>query len=310
MKLTRQLHTLLLTLFLVLTSTLSTSAQVGSLPATITGGPNGDADWTIIANGGITGNYPGPGTECFPSVGKDVINTGIMVATAELNSQRDAYDQAGIWINDRVFTSTTVVVGAANIAAGPMVVSGMNVWLDYTALSDSPTLRTLVSVENLTGVARPITVTLAVNFGSDQTTHYISTSSGDALFTGGDRWAVSADGTTVVTDVVNTTALYGLSSPPAIPSFVSDQVFACPGGGDIQGILAEFTLTIPASSTRRLMFFQQINATISNALAGAGPFNAPTRPTNPLAVGLTSQQLAEIQNWRDFFPVYLPVIRR
>jgi hypothetical protein len=178
------------------------------------------------------------------------------------------------------------------------------------ALNDRPILRTLVSIQNQTGATRPITVTFATNFRSDQNTHYVATSSGDSTFAGNDRWAVSADGVTPMINAVNTTALFGLGSPAVIPSFADDQVFACPGAGDIHGILAEFTLSVPNNATQRLMFFQEINATINAAVSGVGSFDTPMRLSNPLAAGLTAQQLAEIQNWRDFYPMYLPLIRK
>ncbi|MGQ0603941.1 MAG: hypothetical protein ACT4QE_19850 [Anaerolineales bacterium] len=292
-----------LILLCVLSGVLAASAQTG-LPATLTGGPNGDAHWNIVPDGGTSDGSPFPNAECA-----NVVNPGIMVDDTLF---RDAYDQAGIWINGRVFTSTVASVTTTNMTAGPMfTTNGISVTLNYSALISSPTLRTLISAENPTAASRPITITFAVNFGSDLDTRYLATSSGDMVFAGNDRWAVSADGTTTVTDVVNSTAVFGLGNPSVIPSFADDQVFACPGGGNAQeGILAEFQFSVPANSTRRLMIFQQINGTPAEALNVVGMFDAPMRVTNPLAAGLLPQQLAEIQNWRDFYPVYLPLIRK
>lgn len=302
----RWMWSLGLSLAVTLSGLLTASAQTG-LPATLTGGPNGDADWNIVPDGGTDTGLPYPQGIC-----STVLNPGIMVDDASLGSEVDAYDQAGIWVNGRVFTSTVASVSAAQMTAGPMVTTnGLNVTLDYTALTSSPTLRTMVIVENPIAAPRPITITFAVNFGSDQDTRYLATSSGDTTYAGNDRWAVSADGTTVVTDVVNSTAVFGAGNPAIIPAFADDQVFACPGAGNAQeGILAEFQISVPAGSTRRILIFQQINFTPAEALNAVGAFDAPMRSGNPLAAGLSPAELSEVVNWRDFFPVYLPLIRK
>jgi hypothetical protein len=291
-------------LLILLGGALAVSAQGGSLPATLSGN---EADWDIVPDGGTNDGRPGPNSACFPSA----TLTGIMLNDAALSSgQDDAFDQAGVWINNRVFTSTTVLVGPSTMTAGPMVTSnGLNVWLDYAALSDTPTLRTLVTVSNTTGSTQPITVTLAINFGSDKTTQYLGTSSGDAFFTSEDRWAVTADGTAVITDVVNTSVIFG-GFARITPSFVNNQVFACPGAGDIQGIYAEYQLSVPTGATQRLMFFNQINDTISAAFARVGAFKPLPSAGSPLAAGLTQPQLDQVMNWGPYFEVFLPLIRR
>jgi hypothetical protein len=121
---------------------------------------------------------------------------------------------------------------------------------------------------------------------------------------------VTGDNSAAVTDVVNTTVLFGPGFVPARPVFVTDQVFACPGAGDIAGILAEYRFTVPAGATRRLMLFQQINATPAAALAGTADFNRTPIAGEELVAGLSQGQLAEIVNWSYGHVVFLPLTRK
>lgn len=273
-------------------------------PVQLTGGPGGAAHWTVFPDGGTSTGRPDSSATC-----QTVVNTGFVVDDADLGAQGDAFDQAGVWINGRVFTSTVTSVTTQTLTAGPLADSGLNASLEYYAVDDSATLRTLVSVANPGSQTLPVTVTLAVNFGSDDLTTVRASSSGDLLLSGADRWLVTADSPGVVTDVVNTTVWLGPGFGTTPPALLSDQVFACPGNY-IAGLLAEFRLTVPAGATRRLMFFQQINATPGAALAGAPPFDTTPPAGDSRVAGLTPTQLAQIVNWNYQSTVYLPLVQR
>lgn len=277
------------------------------LPVSIVGGPGNTAVWDLIPDGGTNTGEPTSFADCFsPGAGP----RGILVDDAALGAQRDAFDQAGIWLNQQVFTSTIVATTTHSVAAGPMAVGGLQVTLDYRALADTATLRTLVSAYNPGAASAVLTVTLAANFGSDLHTEVLATSTGDADLTAADRWLVTADSASAPTDVVNTTVLAGPGLPAVGPNLVSDQVFACPGAGDTQGVLAEFRLPLPGGATRRLMFFHQLNPTPSTALAGAAGFDATPPVGGPLITGLSLDQLREIENWQYGARVFLPSLRR
>lgn len=269
----------------------------------LTGGPGGAAKWTIVPDGGTSTGQPDSNADC-----QTAVNTGIMLDDAALGTQQDAYDQAGLWINGRVFTATTVISDGQSLTAGPMPAGDLLVTLAYSALPSSPTLRTLLSAHNPTAAALPITATLAVNFGSDADTTLLATSDGNATADASDRWVISADDAASVTDVVNTTVWLGPGAVRTPPALVIDQVFACPGAGDIAGLLAEFQLTVPAGATRRLLFFQRIDATPGEAQAGAGGFNAAPAAGSDLAAGLSQDQLGEIVNWPYQPMVFLPYL--
>lgn len=274
-------------------------------PVQIVGGPGNTAHWTIVPDGGTSTGRPDSNADCLSAV-----DTGLLVDDADLGAQGDAYDQAGVWINGRVFTSTVTSVNAQTLTAGPMPAGGLNATLEYYAVGSSPTLRTLVSFANPTSQTLPVTATLAINFGSDIHTAVLASSTGDQLLGGADRWLVTGDGPSVVTDVVNTTIWLGPGFGTTPPTLVTDQVFACPGTGDTAGVLAEFKFTVPAGATRRLMFFHQINASPAAALAGAPQFDTTPSAGDGRVAGLTPTQLREIINWGYQPLVFLPQLYR
>jgi hypothetical protein len=60
----------------------------------------------------------------------------------------------------------------------------------------------------------------------------------------------------------------------------------------------QYSLTVPAGQTRRLMFFGQLSQTAGAAEASAVTFNSnATLVSSGLLNGLTAQQESEIVNW-------------
>jgi hypothetical protein len=124
-----------------------------------------------------------------------------------------------------------------------------------------------------------------------------ATSDGDKIFTTADRWVVSWDGG--LNDPVNTTILWGARAAVP-PSFATTTVFGC-GGTD--GLGVSFDISVPARSTRQLLFFAGLGDmvgpgnTIAGAIANAASFDVYLDIEPSLLEGITDQDLPEIVNW-------------
>jgi hypothetical protein len=218
----------------------------------------------------------------------------------------DAFDCGGVvWVGNTAVADDdgTVDVSPAGsdqvVTPSDATIGGLRVTDTYRVFSGGDTARILVRLENTTSADVSTTVTYASNFGSDATTTVAGSSSGDTSFTNADRWLVTADGPVSGNDLVNTTVLYGPGSVDATPSSVSTSVF---DAGGREGATATFPVTVPAGSTRFLMFFQQVggggNGTPNAAIvAAAAVWNTPLAASSPLLAGLAPSDAASIVNW-------------
>jgi len=211
----------------------------------------------------------------------------------------DAYDNAYLVFGDgAVFDpGTTVDRTGTTITAGPVVMSGLNVTVQYYFDTVAALARIMVFLNNPTGSQIDVTVDIPVNFGSDGGTIVQMTSSGDTTVTTADRWLVTSDA--VPSDPVNTTVLYGPGSS-VIPSAYTQTVFDSAG---TQGLGATYNVSVPAGETIALMLFAGLGDitangnTIAGAIAAAALFDSQdTLPPGALD-GLTSQQLSQVVNW-------------
>lgn len=271
--------------------------------ATLVGGGVGGSTW-------IVGNTSGTDTG-LPD-GRVSSNPGLAVEDATLGSiGGSAYDTGmTLWVNNGIFIApASVTTTAQSLTAGPVFTQSLNITVEYYAAADSATLRTLVSFQN--PMAGPVTISVywASNVGSDSSTFVSGTSSGDTIFTTGDRWVVTTDDPTdtSLTTPVNTHVLFGPCNPPVKPQNVTEVVFEYNSSRD--GIGATYTITVPAGATRRLLFFNQMNPTNADAFAAATMFNASSSLGNDLLAGLAPDQLGEVVNW-SFGCVFLPLVMR
>ena len=161
------------------------------------------SDTVRTANGQPTGLCtPGPGD-------------GMVEASAPFGG--DAFDFASlVWIdNVQVAGPLATVTSNEAIFSAASVVPGVEAQMKIRALSSSATARTLLSLRNLAGSARSVTVTYATNMGSDGATRVNGTSSGDTGFTAADRWVITDDALSPGGDPANTTVLYGPTTRPS-----------------------------------------------------------------------------------------------
>jgi len=217
-------------------------------------------------------------------------------------TQTDAFDDAlqvvvdGAAFDDADDTGDLVTDGTGEaLSLGPEAMSGLNVSLEWKALSAVAKIRTFVTFENPTGSDIAVPISWESNSGSDEDTGVRGSSSGDAAFGTDDRWLVTSDDPTTPSDPVNTFVLFGPGSPAVTPTSVSQNLDSCT---DDEGVIVGYDVTVPAGETRYLLFFNQLSQTNEDALADA-PSQFDTNPTidSDLLSGLDPATLPAVLNW-------------
>jgi hypothetical protein len=272
----------------VLGASLAQAAPV-SLPQTIITG-YGSTSWQVTNTGGTDTGSPFTGTcSSIPGLTIQDANTP--------GGDGDAFDNAWqAWVGGSVFVPPgTVDLTGTTLTAGPVAMSGLNVTVQYWFDTASGVGRIFVSLQNPTGAPISTTVQIPVNFGSDSSTVWEATSSGDTTMTTADTWAVTSDGG----GEIKTTVVPGTTS-------VTTTVFNCAG---TEGIGSTYNVTVPAGETRSIMMFAGLGATTSTTDSVPGAIAAaPLFDTLDSVVaqgwtsGLTAQQLAEVVNWGPYVP--------
>jgi hypothetical protein len=169
------------------------------------------------------------------------------------------------------------------------------VTIEWKALASTATMRTFGTLQNTTGADITVPISWDTNLGSATGTTVVGSSSGDTTFDAGDRWLVTSDDALPISDPVNTTVLFGPGSPDVTPSSVADLFNGCAGE---EGVVAGYTVTVPAGQSRYLLFFNQMNQTNAEALAAATGFDANPALDSEFLSGI-GPQLLDILNW-DF----------
>jgi hypothetical protein len=275
---------------LVLLALVLYSSSALATTAVIAGG--GGSSWTIRDDFATTNGLPTGGSCNFGGTQASILD-------AEISGQLDAFDFAAtVWVNSTPVGGSLSVSGQT-VTFAPVAIAGLTVQMQYEVLTTSATLRNVVTFTNPTASDITVSVNYANNFGSDPDTTVQATSNGDMVFTPADRWIVTDDIHPIISDPANTTVLYGPGAPAVTTSSVSLTAFVCAGP---QGVLANYSITVPAGQTRALMFFHQINDTAANAVMAVTVFDTtPGLGSSPLVVGLTQTQLDQVLNW-DFVP--------
>ena len=279
-----------------------------SLPQSVSTGLL-DTEWFVGNTAGTSGGPFSGSCDNSPAF-------GIEDATSA-NLSSDAYDFGWSgWVNDVPFVAPSVVdLTGTTMLAGPVTMSGINVFVQYYF---SPTLqagRILVWLVNPASSATAVTVKVPINFGSDNDTQVDATSSGDTTVTTTDRWVVTSDGG--LGDPVNTTVFYGPGSPTSTPSAYTQTVFSC---YTADGLGATFNVTVPPTSSVALMFFAGLGDivgqgnTISGAISNAAIFDsvATLANTTDLLAGVTvgtSPGSAPILNWEGLSVPPVPLLQ-
>ncbi|MEO7804802.1 MAG: VCBS repeat-containing protein, partial [Actinomycetota bacterium] len=303
---------LLSTLFIT-----SNQATPQTLPFFISAPAGEDSAWNIINEQGIQGSPTGDYCSNRP---------GLSVEDGRIGNRTDAFDNgATLFVDNTQFSATgtsSTVDRDANDPSDPLdgdtmttgvqVLSGLRVTMQYHAVDNSATLRTLASLENPSTATVTATVSFRSNSGADQQDiipapvagSVTPTSSGDNAYQASDRWVITGNSVETATAVV-THVLFGPDGPPVVPSSVSRAVFSCPQGNPVpstgpnQGVRTDFQVPIPAQSTRRLMFFHQLNGSFAQASSDTvGAYDSNLTLGDARLFGINPTHLFQVVNWK------------
>jgi hypothetical protein len=240
---------------------------------------------------------------------------GFSEASLHTNSgtRHDAFDGAISWhvnatpgqgsANAYVSPSGTIDISpnfptnpnvATTLTGAPQTLQGLTVTGEMFFSTTKAVARSTLILQNPSGAPITVTVLNASNFGSDQNTVLQATSSGDNVFDPTDNWFVSSEtaNPTPANDPVLTVAFSGAAGA------VRGSNVNAPGSGQKDLFYENYTLTVPAGQTRRLMMFVQMSDTVAHAEADALTFNTTgSLQAAGLLNGLTPPQLAEVVNW-------------
>ncbi len=196
---------------------------------------------------------------------------GFGITDASTNGNGDAFDDGYmVFIDGNVFVAPNTIDRTGNtLTAGAVSMSGLDVTVQYHFFSDRQLARILVTFQNPTGGDIAVNVQVPVNFGSDNNTTILATSSGDLVLDGLDRWVVTSDGDPVNGDAVNTTVFAGPNG--TLPSAITQTVFSCSG---FNGVGVTFNVGVPAGGQRSLMFFAGLGDIEGNTNTATGPGGA------------------------------------
>ena len=285
--------TIITLLALIVGSSTSAVAAPVPLPQVVNIPALGATSWEVTNTGGTTSGLAFSGS-CDTTSG-----FAIKDATSA-SGDTGAYDYAhSIWVDDVIFVAPggSVNVTGKTITAGPVVMSGLEVTMEYAFSDVVQAGRIRAIFVNPSNSPIDISVDMPVNSGAVPFT-IEATSSGDKLFTTDDRWVVSSD-LVPLNNPVNTTVLWGVRAAVP-PSFATTTVFGC-GGTD--GLGVTFDISIPARSTRQLLFFaglgdiEGLGNTIAGAISNAATFDVYLDIDDSLLAGITDAELFEIVNW-------------
>lgn len=253
----------------------------------------GATDWELNNSGGTDSGAPFSGG-CGTFGGLNISD-----ATSPGNDS-DAYDNAwNIYVNGTILDAGNIVdLTGTTVTAGPVAMSGLNVTVEYFFSTTAAVGRIRPIFQNPTGSPITVTVQVPVNYGSDSSTVYEATSSGDTTVTTADRWVVSSQSGS---GEFNTLVWYGPGTPAVTPSSYTTSVFNC---SDPDGLGASFSVTIPAGATRSLVFFAGLGAITSTTDSLPGAISAAATFDGPLAslpaewlTGMDGTDISEALNW-------------
>ncbi|MFM8331556.1 MAG: PEP-CTERM sorting domain-containing protein [Candidatus Methylumidiphilus sp.] len=220
-----------------------------------------------------------------------------------VDGRNDAFDgAAGIIVNGTAFNQPGGQVDRSTTAAGtfittitPQTIGGINSRLDYFFSATSPIVRAFGSFTNTTGGTLPLSVAFGGNLGSDSNTTIAASSSGDTTLQASlDRWLISWDNG-VLNDVFQTWAFFG---PGATAPTYGRWGVAGSVTGYIDRVGETWDLSLAAGQTANLMWFIQLNNSLSAAQTGTSTFNnISSLQAAGLLSGLSAGDLANTANW-------------
>ena len=265
--------------------------------------------WTITNEGGFDDATP-PECEGQPAL-------AVEDATTPGNS--DAFDEAylltvgGTVLADGDGTVDRRTEGADEVlTADPVALAGLEVTVQYRVFDGGDVLRQLVTLTNPGGAPVATPVAVHHNWGSDDDTEVHASESGDRVLDAGDRWVITTESDPA------TPGERALGRPDqhlgalrtrdradlAVVGGAPPRRTTVPGQ---EGLTATFDVTVPAGSTRHLVFFGRISdpdevTDNDEAVTNLSRVYGPMSTTSPLWAGIDAAQQAAVLNWATQVP--------
>jgi hypothetical protein len=227
------------------------------------------------------------------------------VEEGSVSSYGDAFDGGLFLLVDRIVFDDDDGSGdlrdeRQQLTVGPTRIGRLRVTRTERALQGSPTLRTLVRLENPTSKAVKTEITWDSATGQDGTERTIASDAPRSRRTTlADDWIVM-HGTTDKggdPDPVITMAVYGRGNIDVtgrrVPWAPEDEGTTSPDPGCV---VFRFDVEVPAGQTRFLLFFTELHGTTDEATATAPRFGR-IRGASPLMEGIGAKVARRILNW-------------
>jgi hypothetical protein len=179
--------------------------------------------------------------------------------------------------------------------------SGLRIYATETALSTSPTLRVVYRLQNSTANNISETLRMDSNLGSDQNSRIDRTSSGDQTFSAADRWLVTSEASDPLSsgnDPPVAQALYGKHARVPVSKVDESPGVPCKFGDFKDAVIVGYHVTVPAHTTRFLMFFAQMTDTsVADAVSLAKDSFQGRKLPHSLLKGVAPDVRRRILNW-------------
>jgi hypothetical protein len=275
------------------------TAQAVPIDSQVLTGPEG-ATWDS------EGDYT-YGTSGGPCTGVDGTTQEVGFTPADdggNNFTTDAFD-GGLYllVNGDAFGNgiedTALTGGGDELTTGPQTKSGLVIRRQDRALQTSPTLRSLVRFVNNGGTNRTVNVVWDSAMGADEEERTRASSSGDLRHREADRWIVASDDLDNVdlSDPPVLFVFYGINAPAKVKTVIWAPEDVGPENEIGEGCVAvRYRLTVPAHSTRYMLFYTDLGMDNDDAIAQAAKYNNP-RLNNKLLVGITDSVKRRIVHW-------------
>jgi hypothetical protein len=203
-------------------------------------------------------------------------------------------DAFGNGIEDAALTG-----GGHELTTGPQTKSGLVIRRQDRALQTSPTMRSLVRFVNNGATNRTVNLVWDSAMGADEEERTRASSSGDLRHRENDRWIVASDDpdNASLSDPPVLFVFYGVNAPTKVKTVIWAPEDAGPENGIGEGCVAvKYRLTVPAHSTRYMLFYTDLGMDNTDAKAQAAKYN-PQHLNNNLLVGITDGVKQRIVNW-------------
>ncbi len=256
----------------------------------------------------VTNDYEyGSGGPCFAKPGFTPVEDGAYVNAGIPFDGSDAFD-SGLYaiVNGKTFNDPDGNGGQVGqqLTVGPQKMSGLRVSRVEKALKISPTLRSLIAFRNPTTHAIGAKFLWDSALGADDAEATRGSSSGNLKFTADDKWAVASDDPDSPGDPPVTFVVFGPGNvaerPTDVPNRPEEPDANMVGPNVAAGaegcVTVAFRISVPARSTRYLLFFTEMHGSNETAVNSAARFSH-IKPASRLFDGLGAQVRKRILNF-------------